>query len=134
MKLQVDSVWQYRAFREYQSATMSRKRRRMSSSSSSSESDSDESWSCSGESKSSSEEELCDYEKRRLDNIRRNQQMMRTLGKGATAFILNPYHVFFSKWGRGGGRGRGIPPSCVALPAAPGHSTGPGCHTYNLHL
>ena len=74
---------------------MSRKRRRMSSSSSSSESDSDESWSFSGESKSSSEEELCDYEKRRLDNIRRNQQMMRTLGKEATAFILNPYHSFF---------------------------------------
>ena len=58
---------------------MSRRRRRQSSSSSSSESDSDESWSCSGESES--EEELCDYEKRRLDNIRRNQQMMRSLGK-----------------------------------------------------
>ena len=56
---------------------MSRRRRRPSSSSS--ESDSNESWSCSGESES--EEELCDYEKRRLDNIRRNQQMMRSLGK-----------------------------------------------------
>ena len=52
------------------------------SSSSSSESDSDESWSSStGESKS--EEELCDYEKRRLDNIRRNQEMMKSLGEKA---------------------------------------------------
>lgn len=43
--------------------------------SSSSSSDSDESlWQC-------SEEELCDYEKKRLENIRRNQQMMRSLGK-----------------------------------------------------
>ena len=54
-------------------------RRQSTSSSSSSESDSDQSWCCSGESES--EEELCDYEKRRLDNIRRNQQMMRSLGK-----------------------------------------------------
>jgi hypothetical protein len=59
-----------------------RTRRRKISSSSDSESDSSESWSSSvGESES--EEELCDYEKRRLDNIRRNQQMMKTLGERA---------------------------------------------------
>ena len=51
----------------------------MSSSSSCSESDSDESWSSSA-GESESEEELCDYEKRRLDNIRRNQEMMKSLG------------------------------------------------------
>ena len=54
-------------------------RRKRLSSSSSSESDSDMSWLCSES--SDSEEELCDYEKRRLDNIRRNQQMMRSLGE-----------------------------------------------------
>ena len=63
---------------------MSRKRRRPSTSSS--ESDSDESWSCSEESEL--EEELCDYEKRRLDNIRRNQEMMRSLGKQALMKLL----------------------------------------------
>ena len=59
-----------------------RTRRKLSSSSSSSESDStsDESWSSSA-GESESEEELCDYEKRRLDNIRRNQEMMKSLGK-----------------------------------------------------
>ena len=57
-----------------------RRRRKLSSSSSCSESDSDESWSSSA-GESESEEELCDYEKRRLDNIRRNQEMMKSLGK-----------------------------------------------------
>ena len=52
------------------------------SSNSSSESESDESWSSSA-GESESEDELCDYEKRRLDNIRRNQEMMKSLGEHA---------------------------------------------------
>ena len=55
------------------------RRKRLATSSSVSESDSDVSWS--GSETDSEVEDLCDYEKRRLDNIRRNQQMMRSLGK-----------------------------------------------------
>ncbi len=30
------------------------------------------------------EEFLCDYEKKRLENIRKNQEMLKSLGKGLT--------------------------------------------------
>jgi hypothetical protein len=68
------------------------RRRKLSSSSSDSESDSSESWSSSA-GESESEEELCDYEKRRLDNIRRNQQMMKSLGERAFCHGIDPIYT-----------------------------------------
>ena len=42
---------------------------------------SDASSDCDSQCSSRPEEVLCDYEKKRLENIKKNQEMMKTLGK-----------------------------------------------------
>ena len=42
---------------------------------------SDASCDCDSQCSSRPEEVLCDYEKKRLENIKKNQKMMKTLGK-----------------------------------------------------